>query len=141
MGQNPVLLVNFPIPTKIGSKRGGEFAYPKMGSQNGFDSWPCGFPHFHCPCQVLRLRFLENRGAQRSSPLLLDQRLQVEAACGFWLDAGPGKKGAERWGRGVGGGGGGGGREGRARKGRGGRGCMKGGGGSKVPDVSDAFFW
>ena len=28
-----------PIPTKIGSKMGGEFTYqPKMGSQNGFDN-------------------------------------------------------------------------------------------------------
>ena len=25
-------------PTKIGSKMGGEFTYPKMGSQNGFDN-------------------------------------------------------------------------------------------------------
>ena len=32
MGQNPVPLVNIPIPTKIGSKMGGEFIYPKMRS-------------------------------------------------------------------------------------------------------------
>ena len=32
--------VNIPIPTKIGSKMGGEFTYPKMGSQNGFDPQP-----------------------------------------------------------------------------------------------------
>ena len=30
--QNPVPSVNIPIPTKIGSKMGGEFTYPKMGS-------------------------------------------------------------------------------------------------------------
>ena len=30
MGQNPVPPVNIPIPTKIGSKMGGEFTYPKM---------------------------------------------------------------------------------------------------------------
>ena len=29
MGQNPVPPVNIPIPTKIGSKMGGEFTYPK----------------------------------------------------------------------------------------------------------------
>ena len=28
MGQNPVSPVNLPIPTKIGSKMGGEFTYP-----------------------------------------------------------------------------------------------------------------
>ena len=38
MSQNSVPLVNIPIPTKIGSKMGGEFTYPKMGSQNGFDN-------------------------------------------------------------------------------------------------------
>ena len=32
-GQNPVVLVNIPIPTKIRSQIGGEFTYPKMGSQ------------------------------------------------------------------------------------------------------------
>ena len=33
-----------PNPTtKIGSKMGGEFTYPKMGSQNGFEPWPCLF--------------------------------------------------------------------------------------------------
>ena len=32
MGQNPVPPVNIPIPTKMGSKMGGEFTYPKMGS-------------------------------------------------------------------------------------------------------------
>ena len=32
MGQNPVPPMNIPIPTKIGSKMGGEFTYPKMGS-------------------------------------------------------------------------------------------------------------
>ena len=32
-----VFPVNISIPTKIGSKMGGEFTYPKMGSQNGFD--------------------------------------------------------------------------------------------------------
>ena len=32
MGQNHVPPVNIPIPTKIGSKMGGEFTYPKMGS-------------------------------------------------------------------------------------------------------------
>ena len=38
MGQKPGYPpVNIPIPTKIGSKMGGEFTYPKMGSQNGFD--------------------------------------------------------------------------------------------------------
>ena len=30
MGQNPVPPVNIPIPTKIGSKMGGEFTYPRM---------------------------------------------------------------------------------------------------------------
>ena len=35
-----------PIPTKIGSKMGGEFTYPKMGSQNGFDN------HSHMNLQV-----------------------------------------------------------------------------------------
>ena len=38
MGQNPVPPVNIPIPTKIGSKMGGELTDPKMGSQNGFDN-------------------------------------------------------------------------------------------------------
>ena len=38
MGQNPVPPVNITIPTKIASKMGGEFTYPKMGSQNGFDN-------------------------------------------------------------------------------------------------------
>ena len=38
MGQNPVPPVNIPILTKIGSKMGGEFTYPKMGFQNGFDN-------------------------------------------------------------------------------------------------------
>ena len=33
----PVPPVNIPIPTKIGSKMGGELTYPKLGSQNGFD--------------------------------------------------------------------------------------------------------
>ena len=33
MGQNPIPPVNVPIPTKIGSKMGGEFMYPKMGSK------------------------------------------------------------------------------------------------------------
>ena len=37
MGQNPVPPVNIPIRIKIGPKMGGEFTYPKMGSQNGFD--------------------------------------------------------------------------------------------------------
>ena len=38
MGQKPVPPVNIPIPTKIGSKMGGEFTEnPKMESQNGFD--------------------------------------------------------------------------------------------------------
>ena len=37
MGQKPAPPVNIPLPTKIGSKMGGEFTYPKMGSQNGFD--------------------------------------------------------------------------------------------------------
>ena len=32
MGQKPVPPVNIPIPTKTGSKMGGEFTYPKMGS-------------------------------------------------------------------------------------------------------------
>ena len=32
------------IPTNIGSKMGGEFTYPKMGSQNGFDPQPCNSP-------------------------------------------------------------------------------------------------
>ena len=36
--------VNIPIPTKIGSKMGGEFTYPKVGSQNGFDPQPNGLP-------------------------------------------------------------------------------------------------
>ena len=36
---NPAPLVNIPIPTKIGSKMGGEFTEnPEMGSQNGFDN-------------------------------------------------------------------------------------------------------
>ena len=30
MGQSPVPPENIPIPTKIGSKMGGEFTYPKM---------------------------------------------------------------------------------------------------------------
>ena len=30
--------VNIPIPTKLGSKMGGEFTYPKMGAQDGFDN-------------------------------------------------------------------------------------------------------
>ena len=30
--------VNIPIPTKIGSKMGGDFTYPKLGSQSGFDN-------------------------------------------------------------------------------------------------------
>ena len=30
MGQNPLPPVNIPIATKIGSKLGGEFTYPKM---------------------------------------------------------------------------------------------------------------
>ena len=32
--------VNIPIPTKIGSKMGGKFTYPKMGSQNGCEPQP-----------------------------------------------------------------------------------------------------
>ena len=32
--------VNIPITTKIGSKLGGEFTYPKMGSQNDVDPRP-----------------------------------------------------------------------------------------------------
>ena len=32
MGQKPVPQLNIPFPTKIGSKLGGEFTYPKMGS-------------------------------------------------------------------------------------------------------------
>ena len=31
MGQNPAPPVNIPIPTKIGSKMGGEFTYPNNG--------------------------------------------------------------------------------------------------------------
>ena len=42
MGQNPVRPVNISIPTKIKPKMGGEFTYPKMGSQNGF----CHHCHF-----------------------------------------------------------------------------------------------
>ena len=39
MGQNPNRTSEPPNPTtKIGSKMGGEFTYPKMGSQNGFDT-------------------------------------------------------------------------------------------------------
>ena len=37
MGQKPVPPMNIPIPTKVGPKMGGEFTYPKMGSQNGFE--------------------------------------------------------------------------------------------------------
>ena len=36
MGQNQVPPVNIPIPTKIGSKMGGEFSYPKW-DPIGFD--------------------------------------------------------------------------------------------------------
>ena len=32
VGQKTVPPVNIPIPTKIASKMGGEFTYPKMGS-------------------------------------------------------------------------------------------------------------
>ena len=39
MGQKPVPLVNIPIPTKIGSKMGGEFTYPKW-DPIGFDPQP-----------------------------------------------------------------------------------------------------
>ena len=41
MGQNPNRFApseHQPIPTEIGSKMGGEFTCPKMGSQNGSDS-------------------------------------------------------------------------------------------------------
>ena len=37
-GSNRFPPVNIPIPTKTGSKMGGEFTYPKVGSQNGFDN-------------------------------------------------------------------------------------------------------
>ena len=42
MGQNPVLSVNIPIPTKIGSKMGGA-PTPKW-DPIGFDSRPIGRP-------------------------------------------------------------------------------------------------
>ena len=44
MGQNPNRTPSeHPNPTtKIGSKLGGEFTYPQMGSHSGFEPWPHG---------------------------------------------------------------------------------------------------
>ena len=38
MGQQPVLPVNIPIPTKIGSKMGGEFTYQPKWDPIVFDN-------------------------------------------------------------------------------------------------------
>ena len=68
--KSPYSQVNIPIPT-IGSKMGGEFTYPKIGSQNGFDN------HSHLERlqsnfapqaePQTRSRKMEPRGCQRSS--------------------------------------------------------------------------
>ena len=70
MGQNP-RPVNILISSKIGSKMGGEFTFPKMGSQNGFDQ-PYGgwkkycmtFVQIHSILLQLTPRPLINIGAQ-----------------------------------------------------------------------------
>ena len=59
MGQHsvpPRAPVNIPIPTKIGPKMGGEFTYPKMGSQNGFDN------HSHFTRRGISVLFPSRRG-------------------------------------------------------------------------------
>ena len=53
MGQNPVPPVNIPIPTKIGSKMGGELTYQPKWDPIGFDPQPHVFlpqcPSFRLP--------------------------------------------------------------------------------------------
>ena len=65
MGQKPVPPVNIPIPTKIGSKLGGEFTeHPKMGSQNGFDH------HSHFAWELPRMSG-RNVTVARESPMFV----------------------------------------------------------------------
>ena len=79
MGQNPVPPVNIPIPTKIGSKMGREFTYPKMGSQHGFGppqpsevffrGKPIFFDHHaqHLTWVLARSRSQSSAGSQRGA--------------------------------------------------------------------------
>ena len=43
VGQNPVPVVNIPIPTRIGSKMDGEFTYQPKWDPIGFEPWPYGW--------------------------------------------------------------------------------------------------
>ena len=73
---NPVPPVNIPIPTKIGSKMGGEFTYQPKWNPIGFDD--------HCqPSQRLGESDVLRRVVRRS-PNFVDLRRRAMAGVCMW---------------------------------------------------------